>query len=343
LSEAAIAEWKSGAPKSAAGGAPARGPWLDAALDTAPLRRRRAVVAGAATYKTEHDGPAFSTDPTGKPAESGADWHERPVIEELAGQVRVLCEEEHLRVALFVDRSDLRRVAKEDAVVRPAGLAAQKDQTETAPGLYLRPGAWLPTAQQDSDLAVELSEPGLRVAGTLPVSAMGDVFEDAPWKLPRGLEANLASAPIYASPGGTSFAHIGADNGATTLHSVWRLGQKKGFTLIRSETRYGDLVGWVKDAGVSASFSGGEQLEGRSGGSPSFRTHSIFVTIPRGTLLRTANGATPIGVMTGDAELLCNNRCFGAQPVVEIYACDRALSLQAMTPALPRPSNLKNK
>lgn len=306
---------------------PSEGPWLDPAFDPWRAVPSRALVPARARLFAEQDGAAIDLRDTA-PRSTRV-----PVLSQQGELVRVLCEGDQARVAVFVQRRELLTVATQGAVLRPSEVVAD-DSGEPAAGLYLRPGRQLgPAKKQAQHWTVTISEPGLFAEGLVAQDAVSTIFEDVPWTLKRGTPARLRRTAVLSRPGGTRFAEIGFDQDASKLHMVERLaGEQKGHARVLRATPYGVLLGWVKVSDLlpaPSEHAGFEIEESDKSAGDGFGGDANAIRLPRGTLLRAGPDRPSIGVVLEDADLDCHGDCFGPRPRVSVRVCERPLLLEA--------------
>lgn len=302
------------------GSPPALGPWLDPAFDLHAMVRRRARLARTPAVRAEHDG---------SPLQPGSDLDADlvvPVLETQSddGSVRVACEGDGARVALFVARDELADVARSGALlVGPAAVQGA--------GLRVIAGTRLHDLELDGERAhARLEMDGFRATGTLARAHVDRIFE--PDEEPPALRATveLDRGTLLDAPDGTPFLLID-----TPLEQRARLRATSGaYALIELRSPLGTALGWTETQRLRPLPPDGGGSMGGVGGGERFHSHATHILLPRGRLLRVDDRRVAIGVMVEDSSMWCFHDCAGRRPVVEVCACGACMNLEAMGPGV---------
>lgn len=298
---------------------PAIGPWLEPSFDLHGIIRRRARILREPAVRAEQDGSVLM-----KPSKTDVDIV-APVLESSASDVRVACEGDGARIALFVQRTDLADVALNGAMlVGPAPVGNS--------GLHVTAGTRLRAVERHEDTAtVRLEMPGWVAAGSMANSHIGQIYDDE--EAPAAITANveLTRGALLDGPSGTPFLQIESPLEQLALQTE----RRGGFSLIELVTPLGSAVGWIETARLRPIPPDSGSMGGMGGGGERYHAHASKIVLPRGRLLRIDDRRVAIGVMVEDATMWCFNDCGGRRPVVEVCACGVCLGLEAMGPAAP--------
>lgn len=309
-------------PTQKIGTMPAIGPWLDPSFDLDAATRKRARIIRPPAVRAEHDGSAI-VQPSAMLVDDVV-----PVLESSAADVRVACEGDGARVALFVDREVLADVALTGALlVGPAPTAEA--------GLHVMAGTQLREVEARGEVSrVRVETPGWSASGTISSAHIGQVFDEQAPPTPVQANVQLERGALLDAPHGTPFLQL-----EPPFEQLARQRDKRGaFSLIELVTPLGPALGWIETKQLRPIPSDTGSIAGVAGVGERYHSHASRIVLPRGRLLRVDDRRVAIGVMLQDATMWCFDGCGGRRPVVEVCACGVCIGLEAMGPAAPVPA-----
>jgi hypothetical protein len=139
-----------------------------------------------------------------------------PVINETEAQIQVVVEDDHVRLALWVDRIDTW-----STVIGAVQLSERDGHADQLTGVWLEPGATIASHDLvDKRREIEVVDPALEIRGWVPAAFVGHVWladrgdvprlvlEETPWQPPEdhrvhgrvALGALIRSAPAAKAP-----------------------------------------------------------------------------------------------------------------------------------------------
>jgi len=228
-------------------------------------------------------------------------WHDldgtdRAVVEMRGEHVRLLLEEDDVRLFVWVARADLAPViAHEVALVATPGAPAPG---RGRPGVTLAPGTtFAETARAGEHVAVTIAADGLRVDGFVPVAAIGDVWERAAPGALRRSHALDAGRVIRAAP------DDGAPALATTTETIDVRALAPSYRGWREVTTLGPHVvvhGFVREHDAHADL----YSHGTGGGYGYGSSHAMSFPVGAGTCLYDGIDGDVIGLVVADRKRL---------------------------------------
>ncbi|MCB9687121.1 MAG: hypothetical protein H6738_17140 [Alphaproteobacteria bacterium] len=293
------------------------GAWLDPSAEPEALSSLRALQVRAGALYASDGGPALN-----EPRDTAMVWP-RVVVDASPSRVRLVCDDDRVRVLLWVDRGALAMVATGPALAAPSLVGTPDPWT---PGIHLDPGRVVDVLGPAVDDRIRIRVAGLFLEGEgwLPASSIGEVYALAPGERrgPVGGEIPVAAA-FRAAPDGEVVGRVGkGPNVGNTLHVELAGDPREGWVLARYTEKDVALVGWVRVEELALYpeplvLGEGFGMGGRGTGGPAEPT----VLLHRGDRLLDPGSATPIGVVLQDLELTCIGACDGSHPEVRVGAC----------------------
>jgi len=258
---------------------------------------------------------------------------EHIVIDEGAGtdprRIRLLCEQLHHRIAVYVDARDLMVTVREQAlmVARPKLPKRVHDRT---PGVRIEPGAPLLVEHRPAKGLAFVRYEGHSVGaeGFVPVRALDVVYvgERTEWSLRPNAEV-IHDARLHDRPAGKELARVSA-SGPDDPRWIETLGPREGkWRLVRYEDEDIHVIGWIDKKHLRRRIAEVEETFGGLGVGPGPFTHPIALT--RGTRLVRASGADVLGIVTADHEFECVADCRSTAPLVQVDTCTSPITVRA--------------
>jgi hypothetical protein len=213
------------------------------------------------------------------------------VLASAGDRVRIVDAMYNLRIALYVARGDLadRVIAETPLLASPKAVA-----TPGADGAFALPGAAPKLGKRSGDhVFVEISEPGVRVEGWLPVSAFGPIYTPSPFNENQGLLL-LERNTTVKTAAGKVVAHLTVPDGWLVIMPRDEPGGSSRHVEVR--TAHLRVQGRIPAKSVRPEISGftaGGMASGTSG-----RMHTNFVEVPAGTLLHHTPDGEVLAVQT---------------------------------------------
>jgi hypothetical protein len=206
---------------------------------------------------------------------------DRAVVEVRGEHVRLMLEDDDVRLFVWVARADLAPV-----IAREVSLA---------PGVTLAPGTtFTEVARADDTVSIVVTEDQLRVEGTVPTSAIGDLWEPgASRKEQRSSHALEAGVVIHTAP--DEEAPVLATT--TDTIDVRALGLSfRGWREIVTLGPHVTVRGFVRERDAKSDVLGG----GTSGGYGYGSTHAMSLEVGAGTCLYDDVDGEVIGLVVAD-------------------------------------------
>lgn len=312
--------------------APAAVPgFLELDDDIAARYPRSVRIARAGAVRLEHDGHPLG-EASGRSMSNAV--LARLLDEDAYGtpsRPRVLCESEHVRVAVVLERDDLATVAARRMTLGPTPGARPAPVANT-PGITVRAGTLLRVeGSADAEVVrVVIDRPGVRASGFARGADVGIGFvpEDEA-QLPHHGDARLVVAATIRSmrgAGGVAIAELDPRL-SITPPVVTRLGPiEAGSVPVRVGVADLEVVGWIDAAAITQGATVGPGAPWRGRGS-SADIEGPSLAVGRGALLRGGPLRHAVGVVTADARFACVAECDGATPRIAVPACTTMLEL----------------
>ncbi len=314
--------------------APAAVPaFLELDVDIAARHPRSVRIARAGAVRIEHDGHPIG-EASGRSI-SNAAWILARLLDEDAygtpSRPRVLCESEHVRVAVVLERDDLATVAARRMTLGPTP-GARPMPVANSPGITVRAGTVLRVeGSADAEVVrVVIDRPGVRASGFARGADVGIGFvpEDGAHLPHHGDTRLVAAATIRSMPGAGGIAIAELDPRLSiTSPVVTRLGPTEaGSVPVRVAVADLEVVGWIDSAVITqgATVSPSPPRIGR--GSP-VDAAGPRLAVGRGALLRGGPLRHAVGVVTADARFACVAECDGATPRIAVPTCTTVIEL----------------
>jgi hypothetical protein len=254
-------------------------------------------------------------------------------------RLRLLCEHEDYRVAVWVDREDLATVVRAPTHLTTR-LPAPEPLGPAAPGVHL-PAGYLLDAVQDVDGRTQRAAiHGLffRTELLLHKEQVGVTYREAPTLPPPShFHGEVTrSASFLDAPGGAVVATVTKPAGSANSLYVTRIQERgDGWTLSRYDDQDAAIIGWVAAGEIRwfdepvANDSSTGYATGSMGG-----VHRRLISLSQGTLLRAEATREPIGVVLRTTSFLLTGDSDHAAPVLSLSACGGPVRVR---PDGPRP------
>jgi hypothetical protein len=301
--------------------------------DLAARHPRSVRIARAGAVRLEHDGHPLG-DASGRSI-SNAAWVLARLLDEDAygtpSRPRVLCESEHVRVAVVLERDDLATVAARRMTLGPTP-GHRPTPAANSPGITVRAGTVLRVeGSADAEVVrVVIDRPGVRASGFARGADVGiDFVPEDGAQLPHHGDARLVgAATIRSMPGAGGVVIAELDPRLSiTPPVVTRLGAiEAGSVPVQVAVADLEIVGWIDAAAITpgATVGPGASWSGRG---PSADVEGPSLAVTRGALLRGGPLRHAVGIVTADARFACVAECDGATPRIAVPACTTALEL----------------
>lgn len=250
------------------------------------------------TASLRADGPPLSRAPDGEVASV------LPVIGETTRKIRVVTEDDHARLALWIDRADASRT-----VLAPVALADRDGHTPAEMGAWLEPGVALDVIERGAAWRhVEVRDEEVEVSGWLPPQVIGHVWVAPPsaaeiagvpretvWTPPRDARPRVTltrGAVIRADADRHALALATTSAAGVTAALVARRGAWTEIELFRPQLRVRGLV----ETAAAADATDEVAMHGSGTGHGFGMSNADIVEVPAGACLFDGVDGDVIGV-----------------------------------------------
>ena len=279
------------------------------------------------TYETAHGEGGVAGD-------GSSGLFEQIVIDDGAStdprRVRLLCEQPHHRIAVYVDAHDL-MVTVHDQTLMVARPKLPKRVHDRTPGVRIEPGAPLLVQHRPAKGLAYVRYEGefVDAVGFVPVAALDVVYvgERAEWNLQPNAEV-IHDARLLDRPAGHLLARVLA-SGRDDPRWVETLGPREGkWRLVRYEEQDVHVIGWIDKKHLRRRAGDVAETYGGLGSMTQRPAHPVALT--RGTRLVGKSGNEVLGIVTDEHEFECIADCGSTTPLVRVDTCTSPMPMRAL-------------
>jgi hypothetical protein len=245
-------------------------------------------------------------------------------------RVRLLCEEPHHRIAVYVDAHDL-MVTVRDQTLMVARPKLPKRVHDRTPGVRIEPGAPLLVQHRPAKGLASVRYEGefVDAAGFVPVSALDVVYvgERAEWSMQPNAEV-IHHARLYDRPAGHELARV-LPSARDDPRWVETLGPREGkWRLVRYGEQDVHVIGWIDKKHLRR--RAGEMAEPYGGLGIITRAPAHPIALPRGTRFVGRSGTDVLGIVTERHDFECIADCRTTAPLVLLDTCTSPMQVRAL-------------